>query len=74
MRVKFSLCLIKHHAMKMYGGVEVYIILELGTKLRWVMSFTPQAALVPEKEPPVPTGQETGWAPEPIPKNKHFEI
>jgi hypothetical protein len=37
-----TLHLIKHHAMKTYGGVEVYLpcILNLGTRWRWVVSFT----------------------------------
>jgi hypothetical protein len=30
--------LIKHHAMKMYWRVEV----QLGTRWRWVVSFTPR--------------------------------
>jgi hypothetical protein len=34
-KVKLPLCLIKHHAMKKYGGVKVYFyIFDLGARLR----------------------------------------
>jgi hypothetical protein len=36
--VKLSLCLIKHHGMRMYGRSA---ILNLNTKWRWVVSFIP---------------------------------
>ena len=39
---------LKHHAMKAYGGIEVnlHILLSLaGTRLRWVLSFTPIPSL-----------------------------
>jgi hypothetical protein len=42
-KVKSSLCLTKHHAMKAYwgsGGIAP-LILHLGTRGRWVVSFTP---------------------------------
>jgi hypothetical protein len=41
-RVKMSLCLTKHHAMKMNwrsGGIAPHI-LDFGTRWRWVVSFT----------------------------------
>jgi len=38
-KVKMCACLIKHHAMKTYEGAEV---LNLGTKQKWVVSFTPR--------------------------------
>jgi hypothetical protein len=44
-KVKFSLCLTKHHAMKLYwgnGGVASRI-LDLGTRWRQVVSFTSRA-------------------------------
>ena len=33
-----------YHGMKAYGGVEVWFnaFLAIGTRLRWVVSFTPQ--------------------------------
>jgi hypothetical protein len=43
-KVKLSLCLNKHHAMKAYWEVEVYLhsFFELGTRWRWVVNFTPR--------------------------------
>jgi hypothetical protein len=32
----------------------------------WVVSVTPRPRFAPGKGPPVPTGQEAGWAPEPV--------
>jgi hypothetical protein len=42
MQVKLYLCLVKHHAMKTYGGVEVYVHELLCSALdwRWVVHFT----------------------------------
>jgi hypothetical protein len=43
-KVKLSLCLTKHHSMKMYwasGGIAPHI-LYLRTRWRWVVSFTPR--------------------------------
>jgi len=55
-----SLGLTKHYAMKTYwggwGGGIVPRILELGTRRRWVVSFTPQ--------PPYPRGKS--------PEKTHF--
>jgi hypothetical protein len=47
----------------MSGGIAPP--LNLGTRWRWVVSFTPRQ-VYPGKKPPVPTGQEAGWAPEPF--------
>jgi hypothetical protein len=43
-KVKFLLCLTKHHAIKTYWGSGVIAsrILNLGTKWRLVVSFTPR--------------------------------
>jgi hypothetical protein len=50
-KVKLSLCLTKHHAMKKYWGVEVFLISALdGGQLH-----TP-AALPPGKESLIPVG------------------
>jgi len=43
-KVKFSLCLTKHQAMETYwrsGGIAP-LILDLGTRCRWAVSFTPR--------------------------------
>jgi hypothetical protein len=36
------LCLSKHHTMKMWSGSVPPCILNLSTRWRWVVSFTPQ--------------------------------
>jgi hypothetical protein len=42
-KIKVSLCLIKHQTMKTYRSVEVQLhILDLGTRWRWVVSFSPR--------------------------------
>jgi len=40
---ELSQCLIKHHAMKMYGEIEVQLhtFLIFSTKWKWAVSFTP---------------------------------
>jgi len=65
--VKLFLCLIKHHAMKTYGEVEVYFQAFLISALdggEWL--FNAPASLPSGKEPAVSIGQEVGWTPEPI--------
>jgi hypothetical protein len=50
-KVKLSLCLTKHHAMKTYwgsGGIAPRI-LDLGTRWRSVISFTPRPLYPQEK-------------------------
>jgi hypothetical protein len=42
------------------------LILDLGTRWGWVVSFTPQPRVNPEERTPVPIVQEAGWAPEPV--------
>jgi hypothetical protein len=52
-KVKLCLCLTKHHAMKAYvgnGGIAPRI-LDLGTRWRWVISFTPQPLYPQERTP-----------------------
>jgi hypothetical protein len=52
-----------HHAMKTYGGMEgrcSSTILDLSTRLRWIMSFTPQPLYVRGKNPPVSIGEKIG--------------
>jgi hypothetical protein len=57
-KVKLSLCLTKHHAIKTYwgnGGITLWI-LNLGTRWRSVVSFTPQPLYSQGK-----SSQEAGW-------------
>jgi hypothetical protein len=52
-KVKLPLCLTKHHAMKTYwrsGGIAPRI-LDLGTRWRWVVSFTPRPLYPRERAP-----------------------
>jgi hypothetical protein len=52
-KVKLSLCWTKHHAMKTYwwsGGIVPHI-LDLGTRWRWVVSFTPRPLYPQGKSP-----------------------
>jgi hypothetical protein len=61
-KVKLPMCLTKYHNMKTHWGVEVFLHALLVSALdggEW-------SALPPGKEPPVPIGQETEWAPEPV--------
>jgi hypothetical protein len=56
--VKFSLCLTKHHAMKAYwgsGGIDARV-LDLGTRWRWVVSFTTRPLYPQVKSPWYPLG------------------
>jgi hypothetical protein len=67
-KVKLFLCLIKHHAMKTYWGVEPYhhalltsvALVEAGGHLH-AQTFYPGG-----KEPLVPIRKEAEWAPEPV--------
>jgi hypothetical protein len=56
------------HAMEALGGERRYSSYSyLCTRWRWVVSITPRPHFYPRgKDPPVPTGQEAGWAPEPV--------
>jgi hypothetical protein len=61
-KVKLSLCLTKHHAMKTYwgsGGIAPRI-LDLGTRWRWVVSFTPQPLYPRGKSPWYPLDRRLG--------------
>jgi hypothetical protein len=50
---KLSLCLTKRHAMKTYWGMEVQLhaFFDLGTRWRWVVSFTPRPLYSQGKRP-----------------------
>jgi hypothetical protein len=54
--------------MKAHGGEEVHLllILDLGTRWGEWSASRPGRALAPGKNPPVPIGQEAGWAPKPV--------
>jgi hypothetical protein len=59
---KFSVCLIKRHAMKTYwgsGGIAPRII-HLGTRWAWVVSFTPRPLYPQKKGPRYPLGRKLG--------------
>jgi len=62
LKVKLSLCLTKHHAMKMYwdGGI-VPLIFDLGTTRRWVFSFTPWPLYPRGKSPRYVSDRRRGW-------------
>jgi hypothetical protein len=52
-KVKLSQCLTKHHAMKTYWGSGDIAprILDVGTRWRWIVSFTPRP-LYPQRKNP----------------------
>ena len=50
---------------KRESGATVQLILNLSSVWRWVVSCMPWKLYTPQKESPVLTAQETGWAPEP---------
>jgi hypothetical protein len=41
-------------------------ILDLGTRWRCVVSFTPRPLYPPRKQPSIPIEQEAGWALDPV--------
>jgi hypothetical protein len=61
-KVKLSLCLTKHRAMKTYwesGNIGPRII-DLGTRWRWVVSFTPRLLYPQGKSPLYPLDRRPG--------------
>jgi hypothetical protein len=54
--------------MEAQGGEDVYLLLIHGLGTRWGGWSASRSgrALTPGKGPPVPIGQEAGWAPEPV--------
>jgi hypothetical protein len=61
-KVKLSLCLTKHHAMKTYwgsGGIAPHI-LDLGTRWRWMVSFTSRQLYLQGKNPLYPLDRRLG--------------
>jgi hypothetical protein len=61
-KVKLSLCLTKHHAMKMYWGSGSIAprILDLDTRWRWVVSLTPRPLYSQGKNPWYPLDRKLG--------------
>jgi hypothetical protein len=61
--LKLSLCLTKHHTMKTYWDSRVIAqcILDSGTRLRWVVSFTPWPLYPQGKSPWYPLDRRLGW-------------
>jgi hypothetical protein len=60
--VKLSLCLTKHHAMKTYweSGDTAPRILDLDTRWRWVVGYTPSPLYFQEKSPWYPLDRRLG--------------
>jgi hypothetical protein len=61
-KVKLSLCLIKHHAMKMYwgsGGIDPHI-LDLSTRWRLVVRLPPMPLYIQRKSPRYPLDRWLG--------------
>jgi len=67
--VKFYLCSTKHHAMKTYWEVEVIFprIINLGTRWRWVVSFTTRPLYSRSKSPRYALDRRLGGRRENIP-------
>jgi hypothetical protein len=61
-KVKLSLCLTKHHAMKAYWGSAGIAprILDLGSRWRWVVNFTPLPLYPQGKSPWYPLDRRLG--------------
>jgi len=60
--------LIKHHAMQTCwgsGGIAP-CILDLSSRWRWMVKFTPQQLYSQEKKPQYPLDRGVGWAPETV--------
>jgi hypothetical protein len=55
----YNILLIKHHAMKEYGGMEVW----LHSSLTSALDGGEWSTLPLGKEPPVPIGEHAGWVP-----------
>jgi hypothetical protein len=66
-KVNLSLCLTRHQARKVYweNGSTTPCILDLDTKWRWVLSFTPRPLYPQGKNALYSFNKESGWAPEP---------
>jgi hypothetical protein len=62
LKVKLSLCLTKYHAMKTYwgSGSRAQRSLDLGTRWRWVVSFTPRPLYSQGKRPQCPLDRRLG--------------
>jgi hypothetical protein len=61
-KIKLSLCLTKHHAMKTYwrSGCIAPRILDIGSRWRWVVSFTPRPLYPQGKSPWYPLDGRLG--------------
>jgi hypothetical protein len=62
-KVNLSLYLIKHHAIKMYGGVETAPVFLASAWIEVRHQLPAPATLPPGKEPLVPNEQEVGLDP-----------
>jgi hypothetical protein len=61
-KLKLPLCLNKYHAMKTYWGSGniATCILNVGTRWRWVVNFTPRLIDPQAKSPPQPVDRRLG--------------
>jgi len=62
-KIKLSLCLTKHHAMKTYwgsGGIDSHI-LNFGTRWKWVVSFTLRPLYSRWRNQRYPLDRRPGW-------------
>jgi len=50
----------------LFSLIEHHHILDISSRGRWVVSFTPRPLYRPGKEPLVPIRWEAGWAPKPV--------
>jgi hypothetical protein len=68
-KTKLSLCLtnygLRHEDVWWSGCIAPYLF-DLGTNWRWVVSFTSCQLHPAWTEPPLPIGQESGWASESV--------
>jgi hypothetical protein len=55
-----------HHEGVLGSECTAPRILQLGTRWKWVVSFTPRPLYLPGKEPLASIGWEAGWAPEAV--------
>jgi hypothetical protein len=66
-KIKLSLCLNKHYAMKTYGEVKVQIHSYFTSTLdRDEWSVSRPGRFTPREKPPNTHSKEAGWTPEPI--------
>jgi hypothetical protein len=59
--VNLTLCLIKHHAVKAYGGLDILpCFLHLNIRWRCVVNFMPHPTVSPGESPQYPLSEPSG--------------